>query len=448
MSTNLVVNLDEIAIDLETSVAFLKQNKLKFTEIRLINSKNIMLLSLTEVRQLKALLDLNNIKVAAIASPLFKWFIDKPIPGMKFDGFGFDPALDLSKKKKYIDKAMDIADILDTKLIRIFSNLSDGSIDPASFKVDPALKYALDKALSRDKYLLIENEPVCIINKKADILRLLKHFKNKRLKLWLDIANFYQQDEPLELEDIIELLPYTKYIHIKDYILDNTVKYVPVGQGIINYKRIFSDIKNVIALNSLKAPFISIETHVKGDKLNATKASVEYLRSIDTQPRIGYALIGAGRITRKHVEALKLNINSELRGVYDIKPRKGEILSKANDCHNYRSLEEALNDGSVKVITICTPHDTHLDLVNKAIAAGKKVLCEKPLFINYQDALAYSTNKKFQDNTFVVFQYIYNKAVKTLFELLNREVLVRSLPFLLTCAGGEMTNIYLTGTAA
>jgi predicted dehydrogenase/threonine dehydrogenase-like Zn-dependent dehydrogenase len=44
-----------------------------------------------------------------------------------------------------------------------------------------------------------------------------------------------------------------------------------------------------------------------------------------------------------------------------------------------------LNDPSVEVVVIATPHDTHADLTVRALAAGKHVWCEKPLALTLDE---------------------------------------------------------------
>ncbi|MEE9095406.1 Gfo/Idh/MocA family protein [Pseudarthrobacter phenanthrenivorans] len=50
------------------------------------------------------------------------------------------------------------------------------------------------------------------------------------------------------------------------------------------------------------------------------------------------------------------------------------------------SPEALISSADVDVIHICTPNATHADLARKAIAAGKPVVCEKPLATSVEDA--------------------------------------------------------------
>ena len=52
----------------------------------------------------------------------------------------------------------------------------------------------------------------------------------------------------------------------------------------------------------------------------------------------------------------------------------------------YQSFDELLTDDSIDVIDICAPTRTHVELTKAALAAGKHVLCEKPLARKLDDA--------------------------------------------------------------
>src|SRR3989338_2812693 len=124
----IVIVNDEISDDIKKSIKFLKKNKINYIELRSIKGKNLLDHNIEEVKSLKKYLDNNNIIVAALASPLFKWFFCTPENNLEVDRFYFNPNLNTSAKKKYIRKAIEIANILGTKNIRIFSTINDQKI--------------------------------------------------------------------------------------------------------------------------------------------------------------------------------------------------------------------------------------------------------------------------------------------------------------------------------
>ncbi|MDA8586285.1 inositol 2-dehydrogenase [Rhodobacteraceae bacterium] len=99
--------------------------------------------------------------------------------------------------------------------------------------------------------------------------------------------------------------------------------------------------------------------------------------------RIG--LLGAGRISGVHATAITANPNSTLVAVSDKFPEVAAKLAGAYAAET-RSTEEIIADPSVDAVLIATPTDTHSDLIEAATAAGKAVLCEKPVDLDLDRA--------------------------------------------------------------
>ena len=85
-----------------------------------------------------------------------------------------------------------------------------------------------------------------------------------------------------------------------------------------------------------------------------------------------------------HVKnALKSDVVN-LLGIYDIDEAKSQ---KARDMgvYAYASLDEVLQDERVDLVTVAVPNDSHLDIVVRALEAGKNVICEKPVALSLAD---------------------------------------------------------------
>jgi predicted dehydrogenase len=94
---------------------------------------------------------------------------------------------------------------------------------------------------------------------------------------------------------------------------------------------------------------------------------------------IGAAVIGTGFIGTVHVEALR-RIGVHVRGVLGSTPERGEARAEALGVrHAYDSLEALLQDDSVDVVHVTSPNDLHMSQACDILAAGKHVVCEKPL---------------------------------------------------------------------
>ena len=97
--------------------------------------------------------------------------------------------------------------------------------------------------------------------------------------------------------------------------------------------------------------------------------------------RIKFAILGMGRIGKVHADTIQANSNAELAAIHD--PINNEInrLQKRFSCQQM-SLDDITNNDQIKGILICTPTDTHVDLIKRFLYTKKAVFCEKPLDLN------------------------------------------------------------------
>ncbi|MBV9672103.1 MAG: Gfo/Idh/MocA family oxidoreductase [Verrucomicrobia bacterium] len=94
------------------------------------------------------------------------------------------------------------------------------------------------------------------------------------------------------------------------------------------------------------------------------------------------AVVGTGFIGPVHIEAL-LRIGVCVRGVLGSTPEKGTAVATQFDLGKvYREYSELLADSSISVVHITTPNRCHRQMALDALAAGKHVICEKPLAMN------------------------------------------------------------------
>jgi len=98
-------------------------------------------------------------------------------------------------------------------------------------------------------------------------------------------------------------------------------------------------------------------------------------------------LLGAGRIGQVHAKSITSNPRSELVAVSDVFVDAAIKLAATYGCESLTT-EEILNDPAIDAVLIATSTDTHADLIEKAVAAGKAVLCEKPVDLDLERARA------------------------------------------------------------
>ena len=95
------------------------------------------------------------------------------------------------------------------------------------------------------------------------------------------------------------------------------------------------------------------------------------------------AVVGTGFIGVVHVEALR-RIGVEVTGVVGSSPERAR--QKLGLPEPYESLEAMLDDDRVRVVHLTTPNHLHYPQVKAVLAAGKHVVCEKPLALTSHES--------------------------------------------------------------
>jgi predicted dehydrogenase len=94
---------------------------------------------------------------------------------------------------------------------------------------------------------------------------------------------------------------------------------------------------------------------------------------------IGAAVIGSGFIGTVHIEALR-RIGVQVRGLLEIDPERGaQRAAQLGLPKAYASLDELLHDERVEIVHIASPNQLHFPQAREVLAAGRHVVCEKPL---------------------------------------------------------------------
>jgi myo-inositol 2-dehydrogenase / D-chiro-inositol 1-dehydrogenase len=93
---------------------------------------------------------------------------------------------------------------------------------------------------------------------------------------------------------------------------------------------------------------------------------------------IRFGLLGAGRIGKVHARAVGANPQAKLVAVVDALETVARDLAGiyGADVRTIGAIETATD---IDAVIICTPTDTHADLIERFARAGKAVFCEKPI---------------------------------------------------------------------
>jgi len=93
---------------------------------------------------------------------------------------------------------------------------------------------------------------------------------------------------------------------------------------------------------------------------------------------VRFGLLGAGRIGKVHAKAVSANDDAKLVAVADAFASAADAIASAYGCE-VRTIEAIEAAGDIDAVVICTPTDTHADLIERFARAGKAIFCEKPI---------------------------------------------------------------------
>lgn len=96
---------------------------------------------------------------------------------------------------------------------------------------------------------------------------------------------------------------------------------------------------------------------------------------------IRFGLLGCGRIGQVHAQSITMSTRATVIAVADAQVQAAQKLAEQTGA-NVRSVDAILLSEDVDAIIICTPTDTHADLIEAGVKAGKAVLCEKPVSLS------------------------------------------------------------------
>ena len=101
----------------------------------------------------------------------------------------------------------------------------------------------------------------------------------------------------------------------------------------------------------------------------------------------GWGLIGASTIAREHmIDAIRAQ-GGEAVAVMSSDAARGRAYAAENGiARSYNAIETLLADPAVEIVYISTTNELHRAQTLAAAAAGKHVLCEKPLAMSLKDA--------------------------------------------------------------
>ena len=96
---------------------------------------------------------------------------------------------------------------------------------------------------------------------------------------------------------------------------------------------------------------------------------------------VKFGVLGAGRIGQVHAKAIASVPGATLVAVADPVEAAAQTVSKQYGC-DIRTIDTIRTADDIDAVIICTPTNTHADLIEDFIKAGKAVFCEKPVAVD------------------------------------------------------------------
>ncbi len=96
------------------------------------------------------------------------------------------------------------------------------------------------------------------------------------------------------------------------------------------------------------------------------------------------AVLGCGRIGRMHAANIAAHPRAKLAAVYDLYAPFAQEVGAEHGVPVAESAEAVFADPQVQAVLVSTVTETHADYIEMATAAGKPVLCEKPIDLSLE----------------------------------------------------------------
>jgi len=109
-----------------------------------------------------------------------------------------------------------------------------------------------------------------------------------------------------------------------------------------------------------------------------------------TAKKLGIGILGVGDMGQRHAENIRM-LGGEARLVAIADPateRARHVARELEVEHCFSSLDEMLALKAVDCVIVAAPDKFHAAAICSAAAAGKDILCEKPIALNLADAIA------------------------------------------------------------
>jgi predicted dehydrogenase len=109
------------------------------------------------------------------------------------------------------------------------------------------------------------------------------------------------------------------------------------------------------------------------------------------QKKIGYCIIGLGRIADHHMRGITQGSTSTITGLVSGHRDKAEKIAAQygvpkSAIYSYEEMDRIRDNKAIDAVIVCLPNSMHAEYTIRSAKAGKHVLCEKPMSVSVKEA--------------------------------------------------------------
>ena len=137
--------------------------------------------------------------------------------------------------------------------------------------------------------------------------------------------------------------------------------------------------------------------------------------------KYGVMLIGCGHIGAEHLDDIYFRSEFTVEAVVDQDTDRAQKFAQRYGARSWGAeYMPFLFDKKIDIVIIATYADSHLSILEDCLAAGKHVLCEKPIAIDLEDGLKFCQLVK-QARTKVLVAHVlrHNRSYQTIAQLIH-----------------------------
>jgi len=237
---------DQVSMDFEYALKFIKELGLDYIEIHALWDKNIEELTDNEVAEAKRLVNKYGLKVSIISSTIFLQchLLDSDKKFGPIDDYFITIAGDYDYHIRALKRCIELCEIFNTDKFRTFGFIKEGSFndDEALQKIKEKLQKPIEMVEKAGLMLVLENCPHTYLQFGALTKKVIEEINSKHFRALWDPANALRSGGNPYPEDYSYIKNYIAHMHAKDVSLEEGPHTVPLGEGIIDYNGILKNL--------------------------------------------------------------------------------------------------------------------------------------------------------------------------------------------------------------